>query len=331
MGFPKSAIFAFNANIDHLVSAGEAEVAKLDGAHPEIASAMSECFATGVQREAQIDARVCAHLLSNFKSVKIIGGQAGNAAEQASALGVDCFLHTNFANAELFGLFSRPEKILSPSGGKFVRAGQIDSQSAGARHFVFENAESRTRFICSYDPFPLHPDSAFCDLISPELPGIGKAFVGGLHLVKTPERARKFVSEIRRWKEINPSLSVFFEMGEFQSASVLEVARKELFPLADAVGLNEFELASTGCSPEELLEEAKALLLHSPEAQKIYPEGKENPAALSFARKCAAFKAKTGRCANAAEAEGYEEEFVDKPARTVGLGDTLSCAYFMAL
>ena len=331
MQFPKKAIFAFNANIDHLVNAGEKEVETADREYPDIASAMGECFSTGVQKEIQIDAKACGFFLSAFKSKKITGGQAGNAAEQASALGVDCYLHSNFASEELLGLFRHPSHIFVPTDSGFARAGEVSPQVAGAHHFVFENPDAATRFICSFDPFPAHPESAYCEKITAELPDMKKAFVGGIHLVKTADRARKFVSEIARWKKTSPGLEVFLEMGEFQSEGVLEVVRRELFPLADIVGLNEVELARLGCTPEELLGEAKCFLLHTGGSSAVYPKEKENASALGFARKAAAFKAENGRCGTEAEISACGGEFIEKPAWTVGLGDTLSCAYFMAL
>lgn len=330
MQFPEKAIFAFNANIDHLIFAGESSVEVIDRAHPDIASAMAECFATGVQKEIQIDLQVCRYLLANFQSRKIVGGQAGNAADQASALGVDCFLHTNFGNDELLGLFSYPERIRVACEKSFCPAGHATTQAASAHHFVFENSGANTRFICSFDPFPIHPEPDFCGAITMELPRMKKAFVGGMHLVKTIERARKLVDEIRRWKEVSPNMQVFFEMGEFQNQGTLDVVRKELFPVVDIVGLNEVELAALGCTPEELAEEAASILLHTHDMHGVYPKEKENPSALEFARKCAAFKAKTGKCGDISEVMASEAVFVENPAWTVGLGDALSCGYFMA-
>lgn len=333
MQFPKKAIFAFNANIDHLVFATDADAEAIDRSFPEIAGAMSESFGTGVQKEIQIDAKAGGFLLSAFKSKakKIVGGQAGNAAEQASALGVGCYLHTNFANEELFRLFAHPKRILAATDRGFVPADECVSQSPSAHHFVFENAEAGTRFICSFDPFPLHPDSFYCEKIGAELAGIQKAFIGGMHLVKSPDRAAKFAREIERWREISPNLQVFVEMGDSQNSGVLDAVRKEIFPIADMVGLNEVEIAQLGCTPEELAGEAGGILLHTAKTSEIYPEGKGNAGALEFARKAAAFKAKSGRCGTEAEILQCGAAPVENPAWRVGLGDALSCAYFMAL
>ncbi len=155
--------------------------------------------------------------------------------------------------------------------------------------------------------------------------------MGGLHLVKTPERVRKFASEMKRWKGINPSLQIFLELGEFQHSGTLDATRKDVFPIIDALGLNEVELSQLGMEPEELASEVPAILLHTSEGQQVFPEGKANAEALEFAKKCASFLAKTGRFAAPSDLEGFAPEIVDSPAHTVGLGDTLSCAYFMAL
>lgn len=331
MEFPAKAIFAFNANIDHLRQADGADLEKIDRAFPKIASQISESFAWGIQREMQINAHECEFFLNSFKYESIVGGQAGNAAEQASALGVECFLHTNFANEKLLSLFSHPEKIMVASARGFVPASSSQSAAASAHHFVFENKENRTRFIASYDPFPIHPDDSFGREAEKILPGIHKAFVSGLHLAKTPERARKFVQEIRKWKEINPKLQVFFEMGEFQSREALKIVRDELFPLVDIVGMNENELGSLGAELEELVEKTNSILFHTAEESRVLPVDKTNAAALEFARRCASFFAENGRRATPQDLIGYESKFIESPVRTVGLGDTLSCAYFMCV
>ena len=330
MEFPAKAIFAFNANIDHLRAAEGSDVEKIDRAFPKIASQISESFAWGMQREMQINAHECEFFLTNFKYETIVGGQAGNAAEQASTLGVECYLHTNFANEKLFSLFSHPEKIMVAGPRGFMPAGSSQSAAASAHHFVFENKENRTRFIASYDPFPIHPDDSFGSELEKILPGVPKAFVSGLHLVKTPERARKFVQEIKKWKEINPKIQVFFEMGEFQSREALKAVQDELFPMVDMVGMNENELGSLGAELEELAEKANSVLFHTAEESRVLPVGKTNAAALEFARRCAGFFAEYGRRATPQDLVGYESKFIDSPVRTVGLGDTLSCAYFMA-
>lgn len=332
MNFPQKAIFAFNANIDHLKAASDADIGKIDSAYPAIASQISESFAWGMQKEIPIDAHACGFFLSNFKfEEKLVGGQAGNAAEQASALGIECYLHSNFANESLLSLFSRPEKIMVAGESGFAPAGSFSSSAASAHHFVFENKETRTRFIASYDPFPLHPEDNFCQNIGKELPLIAKAFISGFHLLKTPDRVRKFLSEMRNWKEINPGLQIFYEMAEFQSKESLKAVEQEVFPFVDMVGLNEYELGSLGAELGELAEKAPSVLFHTPEHSMVLPEGKQNWAALEFAKRCAGFFAEKGRRATLPELAGFEPKFVESPVRTVGLGDTFSCAYFMAL
>ena len=332
MGIPVKAIFAFNANIDHLKSANEEDIAKIGKYSPQIASQLSECFSWGMQKEIAIDQHGCEFFLSSFRfDSKMVGGQAGNAAEQASALGVESFLHSNFANPDLLQLFSRQEKILVADENGFFPAASAKNESKSAHHFVFENTESHTRFIASYDPFPLHPEDNFCRHIEKELPQINKAFIGGLHLVKTPDRMRKFLSEMKKWKELNPKLQMFLEMGEFQSRDVLKAVQDEVFPFVDMVGLNEAELGSLGYELEELAEHAASVLFHTAEESRVIPESKTNAAALEFARRCASFFAENCRRATQDDIRGYDAKFIPSPARIVGLGDTFSCAYFMSI
>jgi|GEM_PF-839248 len=331
MRLPKTAIFAFNANIDHLKAVGESDVSAIDSFLPTLASQMSESFAWGVQKEVLIDAKTASLLLSRLKFDRtIVGGQAGNATEQASALGIDCLLHTNFGNSELISHFLHKEKIFLPKNGAFAPSADFSSQAASARHFVFEHAESRTRFIASYDPLPMHIEEGFKAAIAPKLPEITKAFVGGFHLLKTPDRLQKFVDEVCRWKEINPRLLVFAELGEFQNREVRNAAREKLFPAVDMVGLNDTELSAFGCDLPELAQNTNAILFHTPDSHAVFPEEKLDSPALGFAKRCAAYKAQNGRCATLLEAEASSSDFVDSPKWTVGLGDTFSCAYFMA-
>jgi ADP-dependent phosphofructokinase/glucokinase len=326
---PSSALFAFNSNIDHLRAATDEDIAKIERFSPALSSQIEECFAYGVQKEITIDIKACDFLLSSLKfDQKMVGGQAGNAALQASALGVSCFLHSNFANEELLNLFPNKESIMVAGENGFVPAGNYKSNAKSAHHFVFEHPETRTRFIASYDPVPLHLDDNFARAIDSALPQIQKALVSGFHLVKTVPRLHKLLDEVCRWKALNPALKTFLELGEFQSAEVRDALRSEL-KLFDMVGLNDTELSSFGCELDELALDANSLLFHTPEHSLILPREKENSVALSFAEKCASFLAKNARHAALSELEAHETEFVENPARTVGLGDTLSCAYFM--
>jgi len=330
MQLPPRAIFAFNANIDHHCFPNEDELKRLGDFAPTLASQIDECFAYGVQREVSVDTKVCNFLLSEFHGAKkIVGGQAGNAAQMASALGVECLLHSNYASEGLLKLFAHPKKVMIATEAGFAPADSVQNEKSEAHHFVFESAEARTRFIASYDPQPLHPDSLFCEKIRDGLPSISHAFVSGFHLLPTVGRLGKFLQELRAWKEINPSLRLFCELGEFQKPEVRDAMQEELH-LLDMVGLNDTELSSFGMGVEEFSQKANAVLFHSQNAQEVLPEEKLDGEALSFARKCAAFRAEFGRCATLPELEGYEAKFVENPAGTVGLGDTFSCAYFLA-
>ena len=331
MNFPSSAIFAFNANLDHVKFASDADLAAIEEFSPTLSSQITESFAYGMQKEVAVDIRACEFFLTKMKFDRTtVGGQAGNAAQQASALGVKCFLHSNFANEELCRKFLHPDRIMVANEKGFVPASSYSSHIKSAHHFVLENNESRIRFIASYDPFPMHLEDNFTYNIPKELPSITKAFVGGFHLLKTPERMRKFLSEMKKWKEINSRLQIFCELGEFQNAEVLQAARNELLPFVDMVGLTDTDLSQLGVDVEDLASEAQSILFHTPERQKVLPEGKLNAAALEFAKRCASYKAKTGKFATEQDLAGASAEFVESPVETVGLGDTFSCAYFMS-
>jgi len=330
MKLPPRAVFAFNANIDHHCFPKEDELKRLGDFAPALASQIDECFAYGVQREVSVDSKTCNFLLSEFRGArKIVGGQAGNAAQMASALGVECFLHSNYASEGLLKLLTHPKNVMVATEKGFAPADTVQNEKSEAHHFVFENAETRTRFIASYDPQPLHPDSLFCEKIRGELPTISHAFVSGFHLLPTVGRMGKFLQEMRAWKEISPSLRLFCELGEFQKPEVRDAFLEELH-LFDMVGLNDTELSSFGVDLEEFSQKAASVLFHSQNKQEVLPKGKRGDEALQFARKCASFRAEKGRCATLSELEAHEAEFVEKPAETVGLGDTFSCAYFLS-
>ena len=332
MNFPQSAIFAFNANLDHVKSCTEQDLAAIEEFSPTLSGQISESFAYGMQKEVALDVRGLEFFLTKMKfDRKIVGGQAGNAAQQSSALGVKSFVHSNFANEELAGKFLFPDNVMLASEKGFTPASSLISHVKSAHHFVFENRETRVRFIASYDPFPMHPEDNFTYNITKELPNITKAFVGGFHLLKTPDRMRKFLSEMKRWKEVQPKLEFFCELGEFQNAGVMDAVRSELLPFMGTIGLTDSELAQMGAEADELASETgAAVLFHTPEKQSVYPESKLNGAALEFAKRCASFKARTGKCAEEKDIAGESGAFVESPVQTVGLGDTFSCAYFMS-
>lgn len=333
MNFPSSAIFAFNANLDYVKAVDDADLAAIEEFSPTLSGQISESFAYGMQKEVMLDVRGLDFFLNKIKFERIIvGGQAGNAAQQASALGVKCFVHSNFANEELAKKFTHPENVMLAGEKGFAAATSFASHTKSAHHFVLENRENRIRFIASYDPFPMHLEDNFTFNITGELPNMQKAFVGGFHLLKTPDRARKFLSEMKRWKDTNPKMQFFCELGEFQSPEVMDAVRSEVLPLMDMVGLTDSELAQLGTEADELASETGApILFHTPEKQSVFPEGKLNGAALEFARRCASFKARTGKFASEEDLKGASAEFVEQPVETVGLGDTFSCAYFMSV
>ncbi|MCX6772801.1 MAG: hypothetical protein NTV88_03460 [Candidatus Micrarchaeota archaeon] len=331
MNLPSSAIFAFNANLDYVKYASDEDLAAIEEFSPILSGQISESFAYGMQKEVAIDIRACEFFLKKMKFDKtVVGGQAGNGAQMASALGVKSFLHTNYPNEELCKKFAHPENIMIANEKGFAPATGHTSHIKSGHHFVLENKENHIRFIASYDPFPMHPEDNFCFNIGKELPGITKAFLGGFHLIKTQSRVGKFAQVVREWKAKNPALQVFVELGEFQMPEVMDATRAQILPLASMIGLNDLELAQMGAEPEELASETGAtIILHTPEKQSVYPESRLNAAALEFAKRCASYKAATGKFASDADLVEANGDFVASPVETVGLGDTFSCAYFL--
>lgn len=332
MDIPKRAIFAFNANIDHLCFLGMRRLEKIKDFSPKLYDAIEGCFSIGMQREIKISRKECEFLLSEFgDAAKTVGGQAGNAAQQASLLGVECLLHSNYATKNLIGLFRKSQKIMLASKGGFVPAKEAELKEKDAHHFVFENRRKRTRFIASYDPAPLYLDRLFCRLIMEEACSVSHAFVGGFHLLESKAEVARFAREVERWKEQNPKMKVFCELGEFQSESA-RLAFSSVMGIFDMIGLNENELcllAGEGALGELALS-AKSALYHTSSKQIVIPKGAEDREALLFARRCASFLARHGRHASLKEALQSPYSKVRFPARTVGLGDTLSCAYFLS-
>ncbi|MCX8196900.1 MAG: ADP-dependent glucokinase/phosphofructokinase [Candidatus Micrarchaeota archaeon] len=331
MRLPKSAIFAFNCNPDYIKIVSKNDLETVKSASKSLFYAMKDCFSTGAQREVRISRRLAKKLQNLFVfDKKTIGGQAGNAAQQASLLGVTCFLHTTNFGSDFFLLFEKPSKILVASSSGFLPADQFTFKRQSSAHFVFEYPKKNTRFIASFDAAPLSLERSFCKFITPIIPDIPKAFVGGVHLLSSVSQLAAFVSEIKRWKKHNPEIEVFLELGEFSNRKIIDFAEKKLFPCVDCVGLNEVEAKQLSLSVEEISRLAGKVLFHSPKRQFVLPSSPSDQKALLFAKKCASFKAKTGRFATLSELSCFRPLFVKHPKMTVGLGDVFSSAYFLS-
>lgn len=328
MKFPKFAIFAFNANPDYIRPYESADLNKIKSFSKSLFLKMYHCFRSGIQKEIVIDEKTAKFLASSFVFKKAIGGQAGNAAQQAAYFGVNCFLHTNNLDRNFLHLFRRSSKIFVASKGSFLPSHLFQQIACHSMHFVFENLQKRTRFIASFDPQPLSPEPYFCSHIESVLPFIPKAFIGGIHLVRSKSSLLEFASCLRRWKKINPDLKIFLEMGEFSNLKMLQIAEKEILPLADIIGLNEVEASQLSLTLNELSSQT-TVLFHSQKKQFVLPS--PNKKALLFAKKCASFKAQTGRFPTLQQLQNFRPRFVDKPRALVGLGDVFSCAYFLSI
>ncbi|MEM4634140.1 MAG: hypothetical protein QW275_03230, partial [Candidatus Anstonellaceae archaeon] len=210
MEFPASAIFAFNANIDYVAKPSKSQMQRLKNELPTLFQQISECFSMDGQMEVKISKQECKILLSIFRpSRKIVGGQAGNAAQQASALGINCFLHSNFASRETLLLFDHPEKIFFAKNGRFFPAAKFESNMPSAYHFVIQSQHLSSRFIASFDPSPIRLDKGFSKAIAQIACSVPKAFVGGFHLLSNPHQISLLSSEMRRWKKANPKMKIF--------------------------------------------------------------------------------------------------------------------------
>lgn len=326
MKLPKSAIFAFNANPDYVRLLESKDLDKIKRFSKPLFLKMHHCFKSTIQREVIINEKTARFLASSFAFKKTIGGQAGNAAQQAAYLCVDCFLHTNNLDKDFLHLFRHPNKILVASKEGFLPCNRFQKTLRHSLHFVF--VHKRTRFIASFDPRPLAPEPNFCKNINAFLPSIQKAFIGGIHLVKSKSVLFKFASCLRKWKKLNPNLQIFLEMGEFSDIKMLHLAEKEILPLADIIGLNEVEASQLSLSLKQLSSQS-TVLFHSPKKQFVLPSADKD--ALLFARKCASFKAQTGKFATLQDLQKFSPTFVRQPRTVVGLGDIFSCAYFLSI
>ena len=333
MKLARSCIFAFNSNIDLVAHAGLGEAESLFG---------MRIFTGG---EAKISAETAQRVSSSFKWKEArIGGQAGNMANAAAALGVKCLAHAYNLSPRQRKLFAKGvEPVGERTGNESV-------------HYVLElklRNGRRDRLILTHDP----ANSSL--LISPKFAsrslefvsnGCDRAVVSGFHLLdaKNAEARLSAASQlIRRWRKANPSLRVHFEAGEFSDANVAGLVAKSILPLVDSIGMNERELFAF--APRiSALPNISEIMVHTAgyasAASRI--RGRDALArALSFGHALAAHRAGTGKFAGLASAlrlmkkvrgAKSDENGVSVPSIkitpkfTLGLGDSFSAGYFLA-
>jgi len=335
MDLPKNMLFAFNSNLDYLKFVDNKTIELIKDFDFSLAKKMQDSFKNKKQAEILIDSKTKDFFLSNFDFENIfVGGQAGYGAQQAASFGINSFLHTNNLTSEFVAHLSFPEKIFLPSKFGFLSAKDEEFKKYNKKnfsiHFVFEDKKTTTRFIASFDPKPIFPDRVFSSFIKEKLPFISKAFIGGIHLLKSEKLVNLFEKEIKLWKKINPELKIFLELGHFQNNLLIPKIKKNIFPLVNVIGLNDRELGLFRSSLKNISEEVEAVLFHSPKVQKVFPKEKENRQALILAKKAAYFRAKTSKFSALSDLRNIRTyHYIQKPKFTVGLGDVFSTTYFI--
>ncbi|MFH1285760.1 MAG: ADP-dependent glucokinase/phosphofructokinase [Candidatus Micrarchaeota archaeon] len=326
----KKAAFAFNANIDAIRGIEGKEIEAL--VLPRELKGLPETMRTGSGREVLVSSRTLNFLNEVLgRDYTRIGGQVGNVANAAAALGVDSYAHVTSKTREQCELLNPRVKIAL--GNRFVCASSIKDKGIASVHFVLEfeggdkiygkNIPASNRFIASYDPinFRMKIDPAFKRNILPKLKQIDRIILAGFHLL-THGNVRRKVREIsallRKWKKINKNLEIHLEMGEFQKRDALKLVLSDILPLCDSLGINETEVNQTAGllkMKKEVLPVCRALLKRVPTVvfhRREYAfalskkHGKEQlEHALRFGSILAAYKAKYGKWGKFEELERY--------------------------
>lgn len=332
---PKKAIFAFNTNIDAVKHISKEEIAGVKP--PKELVPLFSAIRRGEQKEVKADKKTVAWLTKKFGvDYFLVGGQAGNAANAASLLGVRCFLHSSYKSRSLLSLFRKPENILIAKGDSFVKASDVCGNGEYGVHFIIECEGNR--YIASFDPKKPPVDADFRKAIGKEIRTVDKVFVGGFHLFEKNSQVIEAANEIKRWKRANPSLHIHLEMGEFQSKEALNATKKYVFPLIHSIGLNDVELRqlfnkNEGKSLVLLSKIVPEILFHTEKKSVVIPVTKNAAESLLFASIVASYRAAKGELPTFDElikfAEKRKSFYIKKPVATVGLGDTFACAYFL--
>ena len=340
----RKALFAFNTNYDYVREVSQGKLPRLP---KELAAQLRESMRTGRQREIRIGARTALVLGALGGWRRQIGGQAGNCATAAKALGVEVLLH-------------RPSRALPP-------------------HYVFEFVRSPAemdRLIATYDPqnSEMRADARFVANATKRIRSFSHALVSGFHLLDVHlarNRITGVAELLMKWKRLNPRLWIHTEFGEFQSLRVLELVLTHILPLVDSVGMNGQEALAAGRALgvrgdryavcERLSRITGEVVLH--ENSWSFALSKLRPAdelrrSLVFANLLAAHRIKTGKRANFDELARYaggrlflcsdgvvelgkfeERKFgmhaafapalIEKAKSTVGVGDTFAAGYFL--
>lgn len=331
MQIARSCVFAFNSNIDFV-------------ARPSL-SAAEKFFRRRIISggETYVDAETAARVAASFKWKEVrLGGQAGNMANAAAALGVKCL-------AQAYNLDPRQRKL-------FAKGVEVVGEKTGEESIdcVLElklRNGKRDRLILTHDPANSNL------LISPEFAsrstefissGCNRAVVSGFHLLREKSAAARLAAAsqlIRGWRKANPELRIHFEAGDFSERKVIGLVAEAILPLVDSVGLNEKELPLL--APVLAGSRVGEIVVHTAGYASATSKIRERDAlarAVSFGHALAAHRATTGEYAKLPDAlrlmkrvpkPEFEEACVSvpsiniKPKFTVGLGDSFAAGYFL--
>ncbi|MCX6778068.1 MAG: hypothetical protein NT157_04245 [Candidatus Micrarchaeota archaeon] len=246
-----------------------------------------------------------------------IGGQAGNMANDAAAIGVRCYVHSASKSEKIMRLFR--DGAMVARKGRFVPAGKAGDSSVPPIHFVLEFPGDR--IILSHDEcaFSMKEDGEFYAAIKPLAKKIGCFAVGGFHLLQGRDVEGKvagIAGRVLGLKGENPEMKIHLEWGDFQNVKAMEATLGLFAPVCDSVGFNEKELERVSAylrlrggkygRAQKMLEIVQEVVVHTSEYSFALSEknqkGKlEN--SLLFASLASAYKAVNGRAGNFAELE----------------------------
>ncbi len=332
MHLAPSCIFAFNSNIDLV-------------AYPKL-SEVEKFFRRRISSggEILIDARMAKCVAASFKWEEIrLGGQAGNMANAAAALGVKCLAHSYNLSSRQKGLFAKGVEVVGEKTGK------------ESVHYILElklRSGKRDRLIATHDPANSNL------LTSPKFAsrslefiadGCNRAMVGGFHLLRPGNSKQRIAAAAKlllKWKAANQNLRIHLEAGEFSGRKTLSETIRTILPLVDSVGVNEMEVRSFG-GFKKLAKLVPEVVVHTSSCASATSRIRSKEAlsrALSFGHSLAAYRALTGKYAKLSNAlrlmkkvpkPEFGKDCVSvpslriRPRFTVGLGDSFAAGYFL--
>ncbi|MDO8339027.1 MAG: ADP-dependent glucokinase/phosphofructokinase [Candidatus Burarchaeum sp.] len=361
-GMVGSALFAFNSNIDLVIKTdakGAAAIAAKMGL-----KTLAECARKGVGSEEIVSRGTLDLLMRAAQGERRIGGQAGNMANLAAALGVRTYIHSSVVCKELTQHLHPGVKVPSPFC--FQNAHDIMSDGNVPVHVVIDFGKDR--YIAVNDMHNTHMliNRNFKRCMEHEVMLVDRAVVSGFHLLDIPEpkgRVEEVNVLLRRWKGRNRRLKVHLELGHYKRKDVLAAVLELVAPFCDSIGFNEPEARQLADAMgvkskdeaaiiNEVMEVCPAAVLHTRDYAVMAGEGADGAGArLALGHLLAAFKAKEGRDpAGAEELARFEAKPVELPAGvkkkfgrgscvvpalslgtvggSLGLGDAFSVGYF---